>query len=303
MKRSTNLAWSELRVGLILVVALLVGTVAVMSFSGIREYFRPTFPLQTHFSQVSGLKPGAVVMLSGVLVGNVTDLAIPPGDTPGVEVTMAIYTARRKDIRADAQASLGSQGLLGDKYIEIAPGSPDAEPVAPGGRIAGTTPTDFTQVVDQAQDTADRLGTLLDEMTALTKALRTGEGTAGRLVTDHALYDQARDAAGALTDTATELTQTAQAYRELGARISEMAEADGTMHRLSTDPEPFERLTRAMGRLDAVLAKVEAGEGSLGRAVNDPELVDEVTGLVKDLRRLVQDVEENPNKYVRFSLF
>lgn len=303
MKRSTNLAWSELRVGLILVAALLVGTVAVTSFSGIREYFRPTFPLTTRFSQVSGLKPGAVVMLSGVLVGNVKDLAIPPGKSPEVEVTMAIYTARRKDIRADAEASLGSQGLLGDKYIEIAPGSPDQPPVAPGGRIAGTTPTDFTQVVDQAQDAADRLGALLDEVTALAKAMRKGEGTAGRLVTDPALYDQARDAAGALSDTAKELSETARAYRDLGARISQMTEADGTMHRLTTDPEPFERLTRAMGHLDAVLAKVEAGEGTLGRAVNDPELADEVTGLVKDLRGLVQDVQKHPDKYVRFTLF
>ena len=303
MKRSTNLAWSELKVGLILVIALIVGTVAVVSFSGIREYFRPTFPLSTRFDQVSGLKPGAVVMLSGVHVGNVTGLTLVPGDGRGVEVAMEVYASHRDEIRADAGASLGSQGLLGDKYIELSPGTAAAAPVAPGATIGGTTPTDFTQVVGQAQDAADRLAKLLDELTALAHAAREGEGTAGRLLSDPALYDEARGAAKAVTGTADEVGHTAEAYRDLGKRLNDMLEADGTLGRLARDAEPFERLNDSLGRLDAVLARVEKGEGSVGKAFSDPELADELTGLVKDLRRLVHDVEDNPKKYVHFTMF
>jgi len=303
MKRSTNLAWSELKVGLLLVAAVLVGTVAVVSFSGIREYFRPTFPLSTHFDQVSGLKKGAVVMLSGVQVGSVTGLSLLPGEGEGVAVAMAIYTAHQADIRADARASLGSQGLLGDKYIELAPGTAQAPPVAPGATLAGTAPTDFTQVVGQAQDAADRLARLLDELTALAKSAREGEGTAARLLRDPALYDEARGAAHAVTGSATQVADTAQAYRDLGKRLSAMLEADGTLNRLAKDSEPFDRLNAALGRMDTVLARVEKGEGSVGKAFADPELADELTGLVKDLRRLVKDVEDNPHKYVHLTLF
>jgi phospholipid/cholesterol/gamma-HCH transport system substrate-binding protein len=303
MKRSTNLPWSELKVGLILVVALIVGTVAVISFSGIREYFRPTFPLTTRFAQVSGLKPGAVVMLSGVHVGNVTGLVLVPGEGRGVEVAMAVFTAHQDEIRADAIASLGSQGLLGDKYVELSPGTAEAPPVSPGSTIAGTAPTDISQVVDQAQDAADRLARLLDELTALAKTAREGQGTAGRLLSDPALYDEARGAAKAMTGTADEVTRTAEAYQDLGKRLNEMLESDGSLGRLARDAEPFERLNDALGRLDTVLERVEKGEGSVGKALNDPELTDELTGLIKDLRELVRDVQENPKKYVQFTLF
>lgn len=303
MKRSTNLAWSELKVGLLLVAALLIGTVAVVSFSGIRAYFRPTFPLTTRFSQVAGLKPGAVVMLSGVQVGSVTALTLLPGEGQGVEVTMAVYASHRADIRTDARASLGSQGLLGDKYIELAPGTPEAPPIAPGATLGGTAPTDFTQVVGQAQDAADRLARLLDELTALAQSARAGEGTAGRLLHDPALYDEARGAAKAVAGSASQVTDTAQAYRDLGKRLNEMLAADGTLTRLAKDPEPFDRLNQALGRMDRVLARVEKGEGSVGKAFADPELADELTGLVKDLRALVRDVQENPKKYVQFTLF
>lgn len=303
MRRSTNLAWSELKVGLLLVVAFLVGTVAIVSFSGIREYFRPTFPLYTVMTQVSGLKPGAVVMLSGVRVGDVTELAIAPEGKGGVRVAMDIYTDHARDVRRDARATLGSQGLLGDKYIELEAGTAMAPPVTPGTTIAGTAPTDLSEVVDSAQDATARLTEVLDELAALTRELRTGEGTAGQLIRDPALYDDARKATEAFADTATDVTETARAYRELGERLNQVLEQDGTLHKLASDARPFERLNEALARLDRVLARVESGEGTLGRAVNDPELMEELTGLIKDSRRLVQDIERHPKKYIHVSLF
>jgi phospholipid/cholesterol/gamma-HCH transport system substrate-binding protein len=303
MKRSTNLAWSELKVGLLLVAAFLVGTVAIVSFTGIREYFRPTFPLATVLRQVSGLKPGAVVMLTGVRVGNVTRLSIAPGEQAGVRVTMAIFASYGADIRRDARASLGSQGLLGDKYIELEPGTAMAPPVTPGATIAGYTPADFTDVVGSAQDATARLTDVLKELAALTRELRAGSGTAGRLLSDPALYDDARHAAESLTGTAGDLTQTSRAYRDLGTHLDSMLAEDGTLHRLATDRAPFERLNQALERLDAVLARVEAGQGSLGKAVNDPEMADELTGLIKDSRHLVHDMEANPHKYFHFTVF
>jgi phospholipid/cholesterol/gamma-HCH transport system substrate-binding protein len=303
VRRSTNLAWAELKVGLILVAALIIGTVAVTSFSGIRAYFRPTFPLSTRFDQVSGLKSGAVVMLSGVHVGNVTGLSLVPGDGGVVQVAMDIYTSHRSEIRADARASLGSQGLLGDKYVDLSPGTAQAPPVTPGTVISGTAPTDISQVVDQAQDAADRLAKLLDQLTALAKTAREGQGTAGRLLSDPALYNEARGAAKAVTGTADEVTETARAYQDIGKRLNAMLAEDGTLEQLARNGEPFDKLNQALGHLDTVLARVEKGEGSVGKAISDPELVDELTGLVKDLRGLVQDVQQNPKKYVQFTLF
>ncbi|MBI5137741.1 MAG: MCE family protein [Nitrospirae bacterium] len=312
MKRSTNMAWAELKVGILLVAAVLIGTVSVVSFSGIREYFRPTFEVHAHMEKVAGLKTGAVVMLSGVMVGNVAALNLAAGTGQGVDVTLKIYTQYQNAIRQDAKATLGSQGLLGDKYIEIEAGSGDARPVRPGDIIAsGGDPSDITGMVGQAEDATRRLNTLIDELTALTRQVRAGQGSVTRLLDDPALFEGARDAARQvggtareLSGTAREVSDTAKAYAELGERLRQsLVEQDGTLKRLAQDPAPFEHLTDAIVKLDAILLKVSQGEGSLGRMVNDDQVADELTGLLQDMRRLVKKIEEHPKDYLKITVF
>lgn len=312
MKRSTNLAWAELKVGILLVAAFLIGTIGIVSFSGIREYFRPSFPLHTDFRKVSGLKPGAVVMLSGIHVGNVRSLAFHGGERQEVRVTMKIYRQYQEDIRKDALATLGSQGLLGDKYVELVPGSPEQPAVERDDTIAGDSGmADLDRMVNRAENVTEKLGKTLDELTALAKGLREGEGTAGRLLSDPALYERAREAAGELAGTAKELSgtarelrRTAKAYQDLGDEVSAgLVRPDGTLKRLAENPEPFERLNASLGRLDALLARMEQGEGTLGKILQDDTVAEEVTGLIRDMRALVQDVKANPKRYLHVEIF
>ncbi|MFQ5508326.1 MAG: MlaD family protein [Leptospirillia bacterium] len=304
MKRSTNLAWSELRVGILLLAAFLVGTSAIVFFSGIREYFRPTFPVHTYLTKVSGLKPGAVVMLSGVTVGNVTTLDLAP-EKDAVKVSMKIYTALGEAVRENATATLGSQGLLGDKYIELDPGSQELPPIAVDGVIQPNLDAlDIDQVMGQAEDVTKKLNDLLDEMTGLAREIREGGGTAGKLLADSGLYDNARKAAAELTDTAKALSETASTYDKLGDKVGKtFLEGDGTLKRLADNPEPFEKLNASLGHMDTVLGRLEEGEGALGKLLNDPEMADEMTGLVQDIRALVTDIKEHPKRYFDVSVF
>ena len=312
MKRSTNLAWSELKVGILLVSALLIGTVGVVSFTGIREFFRPTFPMYTDMQKVSGLKPGALVMLSGVRVGSVTRLSLERVGTQGVRVEMRVYENHRQDIHADAIASLGSQGLLGDKYVELAPGSPDTPQVETAAVIvADNGSADFENIMGQAKDMTTRLNDLVVELTALTRQMRSGEGTIGRMMTDPALYNSARDATRSMNRTAEELSATARESRNAASSFTTLGKdlnttllaPDGTLKRLAENPEPFEHLNSAMARLDSVLGKIDKGDGTVGTVVNNDAIAVELAALLRDMRKLVKDFEENPKKYINVSVF
>ncbi len=319
MKRSTNLAWSELKVGIILVGAFLIGTITIVSFSGIREYFRPTFEIHAQMDKISGLKPGALVMLSGVHVGNVRRIQLSAGTGQGVLVSMRIYSQYQNDIRRDAKAMLGSQGLLGDKYVELDPGSGKVEPVHEGDIIAaGGDPSDIANIVGQAEDVTAQMKLLIAELTGLARELRTGQGTLGRMVQDDNLYQSARQTTDRLGDTADKLGQTAdtfgdtaraiteagETYKKLGDALrKEIIEPDGTLKKLAQDPAPFENLSGSLVKVDAMLEKLAAGEGSLGKLLNDDEVTEELTGLLKDIRRLVNKIENNPKENIKITIF
>ncbi len=302
MKRSTNLAWAELRVGILLVATLLVGTITLTFFSSIREYFRPTFPVHVMMSDVSGLKKGALVMLTGLQVGSVSALQMR-GDQ--VQVDLSIYTVFQSGIHEDATATLGSAGLLGDKYVNLSSGDQDAPILGEGGVLQeGVASTDIAGILGEAEDVTTRINLLLSELTEVVHVLRAGQGTAGKLLNDSELYDAASDTARALSVTAGELSGTAKRFNTLGKQLQkDLLEGDGTLQRLTGNPEPFERLNSSMAHLDAVLARLEAGEGSLGKLLNDEATTEELTGLIADIRRLVQKIEAEPKKYLHFTVF
>jgi len=312
MKRSTNMAWAELKVGILLVGAFLIGTVTIVSFTGIREYFRPTFEINTQMHKVAGLKPGAVIMLSGVRVGNVSTMHLSAGTGQGVDVTLKIFDQYSNNVRRDARATLGSQGLLGDKYIELEPGTGDAGPVQPGDIIAsGGDPTDISAMVGQAENLTERMNTLLTEMTLLTHELRSGTGSVNKLIKDSTLYDnasraakQATDTAKKFGDTAEQISTTAKNYAQLSERLdATLLKPDGTLKRLANNPEPFEHLNQALARFDTLSKKLTEGDGTLSRLINDGTVDKELGGLLKDLRRLVQKMESNPKKYLHLTVF
>jgi phospholipid/cholesterol/gamma-HCH transport system substrate-binding protein len=168
----------------------------------------------------------------------------------------------------------------------------------------GVSSTDIARILGEAADVTTRINLLLAEVTEVVQVLRAGQGTAGKLLNDPELYDVASDTARALAVTAGELSGTAKRFNKLGQQLQkDLLEGDGTLQRLTGNPEPFERLNSSMAHLDAVLAKLEAGEGSLGKLLNDETTTEELTGLIADIRSLVQKIEAEPKKYLHFTVF
>jgi hypothetical protein len=156
------------RIGVFVVLALL-GLSAGIFLIGNKEFlFSPTYRLKTDFQNVGGLNNGAEVRVGGIHEGTISRIDLPTEPGGKVTVVMKLHSSTQNIIRKDSIASIKTEGLLGNKYLEISSGTVKAQAVQNDDVIAGEVPVD---IAEQAKDLAASAKTgveaFSDNMTAL----------------------------------------------------------------------------------------------------------------------------------------
>src|ERR1700721_1921097 len=151
-----------LRGGLFVVATLAIFAGGIFLI-GSREFlFQSTYRLNADFPNVAGLQRGAEVRGGGIHEGTIrpTDLPRRPGQKVGVEMEMD--KGPRGVVRQDSVASIESEGLVGDSYVEVSFGSDGGAQVKDGDTIAGQPPLKIgdlikktDQLLDSAKDAVD----------------------------------------------------------------------------------------------------------------------------------------------------
>jgi phospholipid/cholesterol/gamma-HCH transport system substrate-binding protein len=143
------------RVGVFIVLGLLFLSIGIFLIGNKDFLFSSTYGLKTNFQNVGGLNNGADVRVGGIHEGTVKEIDLPSQSDGKVTVVMNLRSATRNIIKKDSHASIKTEGLLGDKYIEISFGSPKADAVQNGDTIASETPKDMPEqaraLTDEAQ--------------------------------------------------------------------------------------------------------------------------------------------------------
>lgn len=159
---------SAFRVGIFIVLALLFLSAGVFLIGDKEFLFSPTYRLETTFQNVSGLINGAEVRVGGMHQGTVKHIELPGEPGGKVTVVMKLHSATRNIIRKDSVASIKTEGLLGNKYIEISFGTEKAEAVANGDVIASAVPDDMAaQAKSLAAEAKAGVQAFHDDMEAL----------------------------------------------------------------------------------------------------------------------------------------
>jgi len=156
---------------------------------------------------VAGLDNGADVRLGGIRTGVVSRIDLPERPDGKVTIVMNLKKATRDLVKQDSVASIHSEGLLGDRYLEVSFGSEGAPPVKDGDTIQSEPPLEFDallkkadNILDSAQGTVVRVGQTVDNLDSITGKINSGQGTAGALVNDKKLYEQATAGVSAMQD-------------------------------------------------------------------------------------------------------
>jgi phospholipid/cholesterol/gamma-HCH transport system substrate-binding protein len=299
MPRTRSLAWSELKIGLLAVVALFLAATLIIAVGGQSGFSWQRYELKTKFDNVQGLKSGAIVRVAGVEVGKVTDVAFSGA---AVQVTLSVKRDMQERITSDSRASIGSLSLLGEPIIDITPAS-TGTPLKDGDVIqVGKGQAAITDVAASASAG-------LDQATLLLRDIRSGKGTVGKLFTDEQLYrdvnsfvDSAQVVAGYLSKgqgTMGMLVRDPAAYRQLNTALANLQEmtrrinaGEGSIGQLLKDDKLARSLSSASGNIDQISARLNRGEGTVGRLLTEKELYDRINSTATRLDQLTASLSQ-----------
>ena len=259
MPRTRSLKWSELKIGIMAVVALLIAAALILALGGEGGFFWQRYNLKVKFSNAAGVQVGSPVRVAGVTVGAVKEM-----DFVGSEVDMLLELREdmQERVRTTSRATIGSVSLLGEGAVDIS-ASTTGQPIPAGGYVPSDAPP------AQLADVTAQANKGIAEITALMQDIRAGKGTAGKLMTDDQLY--------------VELRQFTAAAREVTEGLSK---GKGTLGQLLNNPESARQLEASMKNLTAITDKINAGKGSIGQLMNDPAFAKNLTGVTANFESL-----------------
>jgi phospholipid/cholesterol/gamma-HCH transport system substrate-binding protein len=270
----------KLRVGVFVLVALVAFLGMIYLLGARARLFEARYTIYADFTEVGGLNPGATVRLAGVQIGRVSEVRLPGAPGGKVRVAMTIGKQFSDRIRKNSVARVETQGLHGDRIVEISVGTAEAPPARPGETIASRDPTDIASVLEEGAQTMKNVAALAESLRQTADALNRSRlveeaaatATGARRLTDQISREVAVLAAAArrLTDQiGREVSATTTATREVAERVSRIADrvekGPGLAHALLYDePAALRRLNELLAKTEALVARVERGEGAIG---------------------------------------
>lgn len=264
MPRTRSLAWSELKIGVLTILAIAIAAVTIFMLTGGRGFFWQRYNLKTRFDNVAGLKSGSPVRVAGVEVGTVTGVDDFVGEQ--VDVTLEVNKSMRERITSGSTAYLGSVSLLGESAVDIMP-STKGTPIPDWGYVpAGIGKGGIADVAAQAQQS-------VAEITKLVTDIRLGKGTVGKLMTDERLYN--------------DLEQFVASAGELTRGIRD---GRGTLGRLANDPKTANALEASLANIQRLTDQINAGQGSLGRLMKDDAFANSLNGATSNIQELTTKI-------------
>ncbi len=319
MKRSATLTWDQLRVGLVILLAVAVIGVAIYKLGEAANLFAKRYELIAYLPDANGLKAGGSVMLAGQLAGTVAKIEFLPVDedtTRNLKLTLAIDENVHDQIRRDSKGKLKTLGLLGDKVFDITPGTPHAAVLAPGDTVRIAQSLDYEAVIAQASGAVADMVALTRDLHAITGGIVKGQGTLGQLVTNRALYDELNVTLGrANTMLATfqnpngtigHLLNDPTMYNRLigvigstDSLVVSLNSSKGTAGLLLRDTTLYRNLVGITRGADSLMKALSSGQGTVGKFMTDQTLYDQLNKLVSDLSAILADIRKDPSKYMK----
>ena len=291
----------QVRIG-VFVIAGLIATIYLLYLLTDPATFRNRYKVTTTVDNVMGLRKGDPVQMRGVNIGQVNDFEM--GRT-GEDVVIILEVEGQWLIPEGSSTRLVSPGIMAPRTVEVLPG-PGPGTIGSGGGLPGTVVKgllDDTETLgEKGQIALDRIADLLspenlDAIGGSAEGLKTLLGE---------LSDLVESESESLTELIQSFNRAADGIAEVtGPELRQdltnaAAKADSLMGRLTATSESIEG---AVASLETILARIEGGEGTLGQLSVNDSLFTGLTAAVESARLLMDDLRENPGRYINVSIF
>jgi phospholipid/cholesterol/gamma-HCH transport system substrate-binding protein len=263
MAQRKQLTWTELRVGLFVLVGLSVLAAGIFYVTGAGT-LGPKYRLITYLPDVSGLANGAPVRLDGVEIGNVETIKIAPrtgnlalDKSRNIEVVMRVAKKYQDYILTDSEASLITEGLLGNEYVEVSRGFTGTK-LQDGEEVHGSGGLELKEVMARGADALQNLQALSDSVQELINGVKEGKGTLGKLMTDQEAYNHLNNI-----------------LAKGDVMVSNIQAGQGTLGKLVASDEMYNKVDKGLDSVNVILTDARSPKGTIGKLLYDPSLYDE----------------------------
>ncbi len=268
--------------------ALLVMALIVAQQEGL---FQEYVEYRTIFKNVSGLKAGSEVHLAGVTVGNILNTSInPDGD---IVVTFQVLKKYSDRMREDSRSTIGFMGLLGEKSLDLTPGTRKKPPIPPAGLVASVEPLDITLLLARAAPSLDDLQKVLTSLVSITGRMSEPESEFGQIVTSFkeivSKVNTGKGSLGQLVNDPVLYRDTAETMTQVRKFVDDLGKSKGLLGTLVNDPAFKDQAIKTMAELQASFANLNRTTADLkDAAARLPDMAKNLESFLTNLNRAGQ---------------
>ena len=245
MNKESGYTW---KLGMFVLIGLVLFAITIYYVGMQKNLFGSTFRLKSNFKNVSGLEVGNNVRFSGINVGTVSEIELITDSS--VVVNLLIKDDVQQFIKTDATASIGSDGLMGDKVLTISPGINSRNTVKDNDQIASKAPIDMEDVMVSIKKSVDNASIITGQIAEFSYKMNHGNGTLSKLISDEEFAKSLK----------TTLSNLENSSNEFAHFTIKMNNGKGALSKLVTDEK--------MGKMiDSTLTNVKTGTDGLNEVI------------------------------------
>jgi len=267
------------RLGMFIAGGIAVFVIAIFIIGKQQHLFDPVFKITTNFLNVSGLQVGNNVRFSGITVGTVDNIIIINDST--VQVDLMIKRSVQQFIKADCVASIGSEGIIGDRLVIINQGSNDAALAKHGQHILSKEPVETDDIIVSLQATSVNAEVITLELAEIMMNINNGQGTLGRLIQDSTVAEN--------------INQIIENFKTSSEGLDETIEVtkDNVFAFMESLQKTAAKTEVASNELGEIMTKINSGEGAIGMLLKDTSIVNNIDETIVNLKESSVGLNEN----------
>lgn len=298
MEKTTS---QKIRLGLFVIMGLTIFVLAVYFIGNKQQMFGKTENLRAVFNNVGGLQLGNNVRYSGINVGTVQSITMI-NDT-AVNVDMIIDKEIFKNIKKNAIATIGSDGLVGSMIINIFPGKGSADPVSPNDIIKSFNRIRTDDMLTTLNTTNENAALLTADLLKITKEITQGKGTVGLLINDTVMANDLKKTMHYLRITGSQTSQSVEKLNQIITSLGQSNNVVGVLRdtavankikSITTNLDNSSKeINKVVDNLNATIINIKDGKGAINYLSNDPKLVKKIDSTMTNINEASFRLNEN----------
>lgn len=266
-----------IKLGIFIVAGLALFVIALFYIGSKENLFTKTFNVYSIFPNVSGLTQGNSVQFAGINVGTIQSIEIIATDK--VKVNMNIVSNVKKFIKKDSEASINSDGLVGNKVLAITSGSVNSPSIEDGDSVHSITPVSIGDIVKNLNESTKGAEQISKDLAEIVSKVNNGEGTLGKLINNSDVFNS--------------LDSLMNSFSGSSANINKiLAQASTTIELVTNDIRNLQGSIDTITRnVAGITTKINSSQSLVGTLLTDTVFANNIKGVLTNANQTTANLE------------